>query len=68
VVRNEQLAPQYLKSIPLGRFAQPVDVANAALFLASDEAAYVTGQTIVIDGGQTLGIPSDLGQAAQETA
>jgi NAD(P)-dependent dehydrogenase (short-subunit alcohol dehydrogenase family) len=67
VVHNEQLAPEYLKTIPLGRFAQPVDVANAALFLASDEAAYVTGQTIVIDGGQTLGIPGDLEQAAQDT-
>jgi NAD(P)-dependent dehydrogenase (short-subunit alcohol dehydrogenase family) len=66
VVRNEELAPQYLKTIPLGRFAQPVDIANAALFLASDEAAYVTGQTIVIDGGQTLGIPGDLEQAAGE--
>jgi NAD(P)-dependent dehydrogenase (short-subunit alcohol dehydrogenase family) len=67
VVHNEQLAPQYLKTIPLGRFAQPVDVANCALFLASDEAAYVTGQTIVIDGGQTLGIPGDLEQAAEDT-
>jgi 3-oxoacyl-[acyl-carrier protein] reductase len=60
VVRDEQLAPQYLKTIPLGRFAQPRDIANAALFLASDQAAYVTGQTIVLDGGQTLGIPGDL--------
>jgi NAD(P)-dependent dehydrogenase (short-subunit alcohol dehydrogenase family) len=67
VVHNEQLAPEYLKTIPLGRFAQPVDIANAALFLASDEAAYVTGQTIVIDGGQTLGIPGDLERAAQDT-
>ena len=60
VVQNEQLAPEYLKTIPLNRFAQPVDIANAALFLASDEAAYVTGQTLVIDGGQTLGIPGEL--------
>jgi NAD(P)-dependent dehydrogenase (short-subunit alcohol dehydrogenase family) len=60
VVQNEQIAPQYLKTIPLGRFAQPADIANAALFLASDDAAYVTGQTLVIDGGQTLGIPGDL--------
>jgi NAD(P)-dependent dehydrogenase (short-subunit alcohol dehydrogenase family) len=67
VVHNEHLAPRYLKTIPLGRFAQPVDVANCALFLASDEAAYVTGQTIVIDGGQTLGIPGDLEQAAEDT-
>jgi 3-oxoacyl-[acyl-carrier protein] reductase len=63
VVRNAELAPQYLKTIPLGRFAQPSDVANCVLFLASDEAAYVTGHTIVIDGGQTLGIPGSLEDA-----
>ena len=34
--------------------AAPRDVANAFLFLASDEAAYITGTTIVVDGGQTL--------------
>jgi NAD(P)-dependent dehydrogenase (short-subunit alcohol dehydrogenase family) len=67
VVHDEQLAPEYLRTIPLGRFGQPVDVANCALFLASDEAAYVTGQTVVIDGGQTLGIPGDLEQAAEDT-
>jgi NAD(P)-dependent dehydrogenase (short-subunit alcohol dehydrogenase family) len=67
VVHNPHLAPDYLKTIPLGRFAQPADVANCALFLASDEAAYVTGQTIVVDGGQTLGIPGDLEQAAEDT-
>jgi NAD(P)-dependent dehydrogenase (short-subunit alcohol dehydrogenase family) len=67
VVHNEELAPQYLKTIPLGRFGQPEDIARVALFLASDEAAYVTGQTVVIDGGQTLGIPGDLGEAAEAT-
>lgn len=36
---------------PLGRFAQPRDIANAALFLASDEAAYITGIDLVVDGG-----------------
>ena len=60
VVQNEQIAPQYLKTIPLNRFALPLDIANAAVFLASDDAAYITGQTIVIDGGQTLGITGDL--------
>jgi 3-oxoacyl-[acyl-carrier protein] reductase len=63
VVHNAELAPRYLKTIPLGRFAQPSDVANCVLFLASDEAAYVTGHTIVIDGGQTLGIPGSLEDA-----
>lgn len=37
--------------IPLGRFAQPEEVAKAAVFLASDEAAYVTGHTLVVSGG-----------------
>ena len=60
VVHNAELAPEYLKAIPLGRFAQPSDIANCVSFLASDEAAYITGQTIVIDGGQTLGIPGNL--------
>jgi 3-oxoacyl-[acyl-carrier protein] reductase len=41
-------------SIPLGRLGTPDDIANVALFLASDEAAYITGTTIVVDGGQTL--------------
>jgi NAD(P)-dependent dehydrogenase (short-subunit alcohol dehydrogenase family) len=68
VVHNPQLAPEYLKTIPLGRFGQPEDVANVVLFLASDAAAYVTGQTVVIDGGQTLGIRGDLGEAAEVTA
>ena len=67
VVHDEQLAPRYLKTIPLERFAQPVDVANCVLFLASDEAAYVTGQTVVVDGGQTLGIRGDLEHAAKDT-
>lgn len=41
-------------SIPLGRIGDVADIGNAALFLASDEAGYITGQTIVVDGGQVL--------------
>jgi 3-oxoacyl-[acyl-carrier protein] reductase len=41
-------------SIPLGRLGTVADIGNAALFLATDEAAYITGQTIVVDGGQVL--------------
>ncbi|HWA79365.1 MAG TPA: 3-oxoacyl-ACP reductase FabG [Acetobacteraceae bacterium] len=42
------------RAIPLGRLGSVADVANAALFLASDEAGYITGQTLIVDGGQTL--------------
>ena len=55
------LGPVYLKTIPLSRrFASGADIAAAVAFLASPDAAYITGQTIVIDGGQTLGIPGSL--------
>ena len=40
-----------LNRIPLGRFGRPEDVVNAALFLASDESAWMTGTTFVVDGG-----------------
>ena len=41
------------KLIPMGRVGQPVELANAALFLASDEASYVTGATLPVDGGRS---------------
>jgi len=41
-------------SIPLGRLGEVEEIGAAALFLATDEAGYITGQTIVVDGGQTL--------------
>ncbi|HKU85539.1 MAG TPA: SDR family oxidoreductase [Casimicrobiaceae bacterium] len=43
-----------LKRIPLGRFGQPTDIANAFVFMASDASAYVTGHTLVVDGGWIL--------------
>ncbi|MGO4831170.1 SDR family NAD(P)-dependent oxidoreductase [Rhizobiaceae sp. 2RAB30] len=53
-----QRGPAFMKNmedaIPLGRLGTPRDVANAFLFLASDDASYVTGTTIVVDGGQLL--------------
>ena len=42
------------RSVPLGRLGTPRDVAHAVLFLASDEAAYITGTTIIVDGGQIV--------------
>ena len=44
-----------LKSVPLGRVGQPEDVANAVSFLASDEASFITGQTVFVCGGLTIG-------------
>jgi 3-oxoacyl-[acyl-carrier protein] reductase len=52
------LGEDYLRtmeaSIPLGRLGSIEDIAHAALFFASDEASYITGQTLVIDGGQII--------------
>ena len=42
------------RSIPMGRLGESEDIGYAMLFLASDEARYITGQTLVVDGGQTL--------------
>lgn len=53
--RPEVLA-QMKARIPLARLGKPEDLAGAAIFLASDAAAYVTGQIIVVDGGVTTGI------------
>ena len=44
-----------LKSIPLGRIGEPQDIANAVLFLVSDEASFITGQTIFVCGGRSIG-------------
>ena len=43
-----------LAGIPMGRFSKPLDVANAALFLASDEAEFITGTCVEVDGGRCV--------------
>lgn len=45
---------RFLATIPLGRLSRPADIANAALYLASDEAAFVTGVLLPVDGGRTI--------------
>ncbi|MFS8180065.1 SDR family oxidoreductase [Pseudovibrio denitrificans] len=45
---------QFRESIPLGRFSRPEDIANAALWLASDEAQFITGVALEVDGGRTI--------------
>lgn len=53
---SQELKEAALKRIPLGRMGQVEDVAHAVLFLCSPEASYITGQTLVVDGGLTVGI------------
>jgi NAD(P)-dependent dehydrogenase (short-subunit alcohol dehydrogenase family) len=48
---NPMIAKALLTQTPLRRFGTPQDIANAALFLASDEAAYITGASLNVDGG-----------------
>ncbi|GAB4228621.1 MAG: 3-oxoacyl-ACP reductase FabG [Chlamydiales bacterium] len=43
-----------LKQTPLGKFGKPIDIANAALFLASELSDFVTGQTLIVDGGMAI--------------
>ena len=51
---SEKVQEQILTQIPLGTFGKPEDIANCAAFLASDEAAYITGQVIQVDGGMCM--------------
>lgn len=55
------LADLYRAEIPLGRLAEPYEIARAATFLASDLAAYITGETLVVDGGASVKYPLPAG-------
>lgn len=51
---NNELYEQICKGIPAGRIAEPLDVVHPSLFLASGASDFITGQTLVVDGGQTI--------------
>ena len=51
---GQEYMDQMASSIPAGRLGSVADIGNAALFFATDEAGYITGQTLVVDGGQIL--------------
>jgi 2-hydroxycyclohexanecarboxyl-CoA dehydrogenase len=51
---NDKLRDGLIRAIPLRRLAQPADIANAVSFLASDEASFITGQTLSVSGGMSM--------------
>jgi 3-oxoacyl-[acyl-carrier protein] reductase len=55
-IRGEKFADTYLAQIPLGRWAEPLEVARPVCFLLSDAASYVTGQHLSANGGYTIGV------------
>ena len=52
----EKMREKMIEMIPLGEAIPPIDIARAHLFLASDEANFITGQCIFVDGGMSVGI------------
>lgn len=51
---SKSQAKEYLDAIPMGKFGSPEDAANLALFLAGEESKFITGQVVVLDGGEVL--------------
>ena len=55
--KDERLVDEMLKvEVPMQRFATPEEIADSVIFLSSDRAKFITGTTLTIDGGQTVGI------------
>ncbi len=65
---DPEYAANWARVIPLGRAGEPADIASAVLFFASDEASWITGQTLVVDGGLTAYSPTPYVDFTAETA
>ena len=50
-MQNPELRAQFLAKIPVGRFGQPEEIAQLAVYLCSEDAGFITGTDVVIDGG-----------------
>ncbi|MFZ3047949.1 MAG: SDR family oxidoreductase, partial [Desulfatirhabdiaceae bacterium] len=51
---NPEIHEQIVKGIPMGRLAEPMDVVYPTLFLCSEAAGFITGQTLIVDGGASI--------------
>jgi 3-oxoacyl-[acyl-carrier protein] reductase len=57
IQQNKKRVDEIIKStVPMNRFATPQEIADSAVFLCSDRASFITGATLVVDGGQTVGV------------
>ena len=55
LIHDPVAGPEYMKRIPWGRYGSAEDIAKVVVFLASDDAGYMTGEDVIVDGGLTLG-------------
>jgi 3-oxoacyl-[acyl-carrier protein] reductase len=57
IQQDKKRVDEIIKStVPMNRFATPQEIADAVIFLCSDRASFITGATLVVDGGQTVGV------------
>ncbi|RIU91359.1 SDR family NAD(P)-dependent oxidoreductase [Oceanobacillus picturae] len=59
MAKNGEEVPAYYQTVPLGRIGEPIEIAKAVAFFASDESSYCTGAELIVDGGMTLGNGND---------
>lgn len=57
VINHPEQSKEFLKRIPIGRFAEPAEMARPILWMCSEDASYMTGELLVVDGAMTVGLP-----------